>query len=230
MEITTLTWDSSFFGLRIGKVVVSTEDEAEKLMLMKDQLRDEYDLIYLFSELDIFFHSSSIRPVDKKITYRKILDGTDVCLNSIKEWTSKSITPVLKSLALESGQFSRFKIDSRFPPGSFERLYTKWIEQSVLHVIANHVFCYFVGDVPRGLVTLNTRDQYGNIGLVSVDRKFQMRHIGSDLLHHVCGFAFQQGVRTLFVPTQYANKSACLFYEKMGFSRSTVVNIWHWWL
>ena len=230
MEVKPLAWDSSFFGLRIGRADLSSEREGAALMRMKGQLEKEYDLIYVFSAPDVPFSSPSLRLADKKVWYRKTLDGTDPIHPAVREWSSGDTTPELVELALESGRFSRFKTDSRFPAGSFERLYTRWIEQSVAHAIASHVFCYYVDETPRGLVTLDIREDAGDIGLVAVGEKYQHRHIGSALLHHVFRYAFQQGVRTMTVPTQSANRPACLFYEKLGFSLESTVNIWHWWL
>ncbi len=230
MEVTPLAWDSSFFGLRIGKVLLISEDDREELIRMKGQLETRYDLIYVFSDKDFSFPSPSIRLVDKKVSYRKMLDGTDAYHTAVKEWLSGETTPELVALALESGLYSRFRLDSRFPAGSFERLYTRWIEQSVSHALATNVFCYFSKDMPIGLVTLDVRKDLGSIGLVAVNRHFQHKHIGSSLLGHVCAYAYQQGVRSMTVPTQYSNRPACSFYEKMGFQPCSIENVWHWWL
>ncbi len=230
MEVTPLAWDSSFFGLRIGKAVLSSENDAEARMRRESRLREMFDLIYVFSNQDVFSLDPAILHANKKVNYKKLLDGTDASHPSVKEWDSRTTTQDLVDLALESGKYSRFKRDQRFPIGSFERLYSKWIEQSVSHVIATHVFCYFVEDKPRGLVTLDIRGNAGDIGLVAVDKNFQHRHIGSALLHHACQFAYQQGIDTITVPTQFTNRPACLFYESLGFSIDSIINVWHWWL
>jgi dTDP-4-amino-4,6-dideoxy-D-galactose acyltransferase len=230
MVVTPLIWDSSFFGIRIGKATISSKEEAEALMRMAGQLRNAYDLIYVFSDMDLVFPSPALRLVDKKATYLKTLHGTDSFHPSAKEWTSGETTTELEYLAWESGQYSRFKTDSRFPAGSYERLYSRWIGQSVRHVIATNVFYFQLDGKPRGLVTLNAKDESGSLGLVSIDKEYQHRHIGSALIHHVCAYSYQRGIRTLSVATQTSNIPACRFYERMGFSLESAVNVWHWWL
>jgi dTDP-4-amino-4,6-dideoxy-D-galactose acyltransferase len=230
MTVTPLIWDSTFFGLRIGRTTISSEDDAATLIQMTDQLKKEFDLIYVFSNTDVIFPLKSVPLVDTKITYKKTLGDMGVIHPSVREWTVKNTSPELVNLALESGHYSRFKIDNRLPIGSFERLYTSWIEQSVKHIIATNVFCYYVDTIPRGLATLNIRKDSGNLGLVSIDRDYQHRHIGSALISHVCTFAYQHGARTLSVATQSSNIPACRFYERMGFTLESAVNVWHWWL
>jgi len=38
------------------------------------------------------------------------------------------------------------------------------------------------------------------------------------------------GYDTIEVITQEANKGACIFYEKLGFKKKSVANVYHFWL
>jgi len=231
MRINKLVWDSNFFGFRVGRVEIQTEDESRALASQKKLLMKDYDLIYVFSNHGLFFADSDAKLVDEKKVYT-ISDN--FCLEEDsnvvfwdKEW---GVTKDLLSLALVSGGYSRFKLDERFPSGSYERLYSIWIEQSVNHSIATEVFCYMVDNTPKGLVTLDIKEGKGTIGLVAIHEDFQHKGIGSIMMRHVINYAQQRQCKTLSVATQLKNIPACRLYEKSGFVVDSVSDIWHWWL
>lgn len=66
------------------------------------------------------------------ICRRGCLDGSV----SIVPYTAAAPDSELLSLALNSGEFSRFKLDPLFSAELFEKLYTRWITRSVRKEIA----------------------------------------------------------------------------------------------
>lgn len=230
MEIIPLHWDSDFFGLRIAKAVVALEEDIITLSSQEGNLRDHFDLIYIFSESGFEMPFEKARLVDKKAVYSLSALEYSEADPAIKSWDSPITSDALISLALVSGRFSRFKLDKVFPVGSYERLYTRWIEQSVNKSMATDVFCYMIDDVPRGLVTLDFHNGEGVIGLVAVDEGFQHQGIGTALIKHAISYVHRiQGTR-LSVATQIDNEPACRLYSGCGFSLESVTKIWHWWL
>jgi len=189
-------------------------------------------LVYVVTPHNISFLASNAKMVDAKVVYA-LSDGfcseenQDVML-----WDrTKGVTDDLLYLALVSGKYSRFKLDDGFPQGSFERLYSCWIEQSVNHTLATDVFCYMVDDIPRGLVTLDNNNGIGTIGLVSIHEGFQHRGIGSSMMRHVIHYLTRrQHGKKLSVATQLDNIPACRLYEKSGFVVESVMDYYHWWL
>ncbi len=229
-KVNFLEWDSSFFGLRIGKAIVSTQKELEELSFIKDSLSGLYDLIYIFSNNDITPPIPDSILVDRKVVYSMVVTEPSCFDNHILEYKDQFVSEDLLKLALASGEYSRYKLDSHFPPNSYERLYTRWIEQSVNHSIADEVFCYMVNDCPKGLITLKRDNNSGIIGLVATDPECRGMGIGSAILQHVKHYLFTKGGKKLDVATQYDNKAACHLYEKAGFTVSSCTNVWHWWL
>lgn len=229
-KVDFLEWDSSFFGLRIGKAIVSTQEELEELSCMRDRLCEMYDLIYIFTNND----STSPLPgsilVDRKVVYSMEVAEPSRFDGHIEEYKDPFVSEDLLKLALASGEYSRYKLDKQFPQNSYERLYTRWIEQSVNHAIANEVFCYLINGSPKGLITLKHDNNYGDIGLVATDSECRGMGLGSAMLRHVKHYLFTKGGRKLNVATQYDNKAACHLYEKAGFIVSSCTNVWHWWL
>ena len=230
MEIIPLDWDSVFFGLRIAKAVVSSEKDVVALSQRERDLQNHFDLIYIFSDPFIDIPFDNVRLVDRKAVFSsEYLREYEDC-PAIVQWESPDTTDSLVSLALASGEYSRFKTDVRFPVGSYERLYTRWIEQSVNKSIATEVFCYLIDGSPRGLLTLDRRKEPSIIGLVAVDGECQHQGIGTVLVRQAVSYVYKHGGERISVATQLDNKAACRLYSKCGFSLESVKKIWHWWL
>ena len=226
-----LVWDSDFFGLCIGRTNISSKEECVELANQKKSLRKNYDLVYVFSSHGLGFCGDNAKLVDQKVVYSFSKDFYAELNPNIEIWDgNKGVTDDLLHLALVSGKYSRFKLDEQLPYGSYERLYSRWIEQSVSHIIASEVFCYMVDGVPIGLVTLDRKADVGTIGLVAIHENFQHRGIGTIMMQHVIRYATEHQSRKLSVATQLENVPACKLYENNGFEVESVTDVWHWWL
>ena len=225
-----LDWDSDFFGLRIAKVEVTTQNEVDLLQDQYVSLKNEFDLIYVFAQNQILLTAGRPQLVDQKVVYTTSILGSCNSDSHIVEYIQKTVSEDLLNLALASGLYSRFRIDRYFPKNSYERLYTRWIEQSVAHKIASEVFCYMVDEIPRGLVTLRRDGVTGDIGLVATDEKYRGLGIGKAMMNYVKDYMFYCGCKKLSVATQLHNIAACNLYESAGFHKESLTNIWHWWL
>lgn len=230
MEIIPLDWDSSFFHLRIAKAVVTSADNVAVLRVQTEELRNRFDLIYIFSEPSLEMPFEQAVLVDKKAIFTLSDPGCFETDPHIACWESSQGAEPLVPLALVSGKYSRFKLDSKFPAGSYERLYTRWIEQSVSKAIATEVFCYMIDGFPRGLLTLDRKDDRNVISLVAVDEEYQHRGIGRALVKHAVSYVYKFQGKKLSVATQLDNEPACRLYSRCGFSLESVKKIWHWWL
>ena len=230
ISIIPLDWDSKFFGLSIAKAVVTSEEDASILSGQAAELSDRFDLIYVFSESDLRIPIENACLVDRKAVFS--LNGPTLynADKHIKSWESLETTESLVSLALVSGKHSRFKIDTHFPAGSYERLYTQWIKQSVNKNIATEVFCYMIDECPRGLLTLDRRDGRNTIGLVAVDEDYRHRGIGTAMVEYAVSYVKEHDGGEISVTTQLENEAACQLYSRCGFSLKSVTDIWHWWL
>lgn len=231
MDVRKLDWDSEFFGLRIGRTVVSTAEDTIALAGQKEMLKDSYDLIYVFADHGLGFCSSGAKLIDEKVVYALGNTNQAEYNKNVMIWDGgQGVTKELLHLALVSGKYSRFKLDEGFPAGSYEHLYTRWIEQSVNRTMATEVFCYMIDDTPKGLVTLDRNDDKGTIGLVAIHEDWQNKGVGSSMMRHVMFFAQQHGCEHLFVATQLNNLPACKLYEKNGYKIDSITDVWHWWI
>ena len=170
--------------------------------------------------------------VDKKVTFFKEISETDNITGSqfIKSYNRDYVSDKLKSIALQSGIYSRFNVDPNFKNREFEKLYTEWISKSVQKEIANEVLVYYENGDEKGLITLGLKDNYGSIGLLAVDEKERGKSIGKKLVQSALIYFKNKKTNIVEVVTQIENKGACGFYESLGFEVKSLVNIYHLWI
>lgn len=228
MTLQPLKWDSKFFNLKIGKIT----DVEQPLSAQEIK---EYDLIYIEQLNDKKIKKKSatlfnIEYTDKKINYLKTLKkGTPQVHGNIKEYHFKTANKKLTDLAIQSGVYSRFKLDSQFSDEWYKKLYIQWIKNSVKKKSADVVLVY--GDVkkPEGFITLLFKGQLAQIGLIAVDAEHQNKGIGKALIGAAEYFAEKNNCTKLQVITQSENKNACHFYEKRGFKKESIIYTHHHW-
>lgn len=226
MNIAPLKWDSDFFNLKIGKI--SNVEFAVIPALEEVRL---YDLIYI-EETEKTNSNNSLEQIkftDKKIIYSKILKDIPVLSSEISEYTSTEINDKLLDLAIQSGAFSRFKLDIKFEANAYKKLYKQWIINSVTKQSADMVLVYGDSKNPKGFITLVFKPTFAQIGLIAVDANEQHQGIGKALINAAAAYASQNNFTNLQVITQAINKDACLFYERCGFNKENEIHTHHYW-
>jgi dTDP-4-amino-4,6-dideoxy-D-galactose acyltransferase len=136
--IEKLMWDSDFFGYLVGRINTS-----ETFFKISTDELNNFRLIYLFSDKVLEITDSKILEVDIKTTLVKLIEKNELypVHESISEYSGGQDTK-MKSLALESGKYSRFKTDKNFMNNEFIKLYSKWIEDSITKVIADKLIVF----------------------------------------------------------------------------------------
>ena len=230
MEIRTLQWDSDFFGLRIGRADLQTKADALYLRAMHEELKRQYDLLYIFDANAVGFEADGAQLVDEKILYSKICENRVKSKEVMLYKQPKPSKPMYK-LALVSGGYSRFKLDERLPKGSYELLYSRWIEGACPQEGANKLILAYCPDgKAQGMITVDYHGNKAQIGLVAVDTDAQHQGIGTKMMSTLEYYLYRKGVTTIDVATQAANTDACRWYEKNGFVAQSKTPIYHWWL
>lgn len=226
MNLSRLNWDSDFFGLNIGKLVLSGEDDLLKFNI---DVFVNYDMVYIFVNHGYNMPDVGANLVDCRVIYRKSIVCSVESNSNVIIFPENKPSQDLYALALQSGEYSRFRLDDKMPAGSYEKLYRRWIEQSVSKVMANDVLCYYYNGKIVGMVTVVVKDNVGSIGLVAVDSSCRGLGIGSALLESVDSYLFGKGVYVVEVATQLDNTKACSWYEKNGYVVDSMTDIYHWW-
>lgn len=236
MQIDYIQWDSDFFDLKIGSIQQKKAASPNNILDLTLEIAkvENYNLIYYFTDKDSVLEESLLaryngKLVDRKIIYEGICKNT-VQTGSVERYKSSEPDENLLKLAILSGEYSRFKLDSNFAFSDFERLYNNWIERSISKQIADEIFIVRDNQKIVGMVTLKIKGNVGVIGLIAVENSHQGHGLGKQLLDEVMNYLYTNGTLKLEVATQMGNVGACRFYTKNNLSVKSVTNIYHFWL
>lgn len=232
-DVSLADWDTEFFGYPVARVELKnpTPGELENVEEKLSELNIRFASIFCSLKDEAANHWAADRGelLDVKTTY--IIDvqswPEDV---EIQEVTKADFSPELLSLALQSGQYSRFRLDPHLLKDEFARMYEVWLKRSLAHEIAFTVMTIWRENRPVGLLTLGEKNDRADIGLLAVDQEMRGQGIGKQLLRAAHHRAQIKGFTTLQVVTQGRNTPACAFYESQGFQQEVVENVYHLWL
>jgi dTDP-4-amino-4,6-dideoxy-D-galactose acyltransferase len=232
-----LEWDTHFFGYKIASVRASAFGLTRINNIIRELEEQDIKLAYCFVDIEDNVSINSMNQIpgflaDEKVTYSIAVtkEFNFRITDQISTYNLNNATEKLKNLALQSGLYSRFKIDPAFHNNEFERLYTEWIEKSVQRKLANEVLIYTEGAEILGFITLALRESTGSIGLIAVDENQRGKAIGKKLVAAALQFFYDHNITRVEVVTQKANFAACRFYESSGFKIKSIVNIYHLWI
>lgn len=234
-EVQYLKWDSDFFGFPvyfIDKTFPTEQLETILQSLYKDEIAA---LIYLSrsKKLPTIISSEyySFDLIDEKATFTKsIKTQAKVQLNqNVKAFDEFMSEKKVIELAIESGVYSRFKLDKNIPLGKYQELYKLWAVNSINKKIAQEVLVYMVGKEIAGMITLGEKNGNADIGIIAVDPMYRGKGIAAELIKSAeCWFA-EHAYPTVQVVTQKANIPAVGLYSKLGFKESELEFYYHLW-
>ena len=223
-QIQKLTWDSTFFGYKIGKAEInSTLNTKDLLNSIK---KSSFEMVQIFSNQNLG-SGFKYNPIDVKLTYSKKVataKTNNPCIKSV----TKDVDGALVKLATEAGIYSRYKTDKNLQL-KFEEMYEIWMNKSLKRELAAEVFAFQYENRINGMVTINKKLKKAEIGLIAVDNKAQSKGIGTQLLQSVENWALKQNLENICVATQEENYNACQFYEKNNYKISDKTYIYHIW-
>lgn len=235
MNIVYLPWDSAFFNKKIGSINLQEPDWNLLASGLKIVSTEGYQLLYVFLPETVFLNDEVLiqfngKLVDRKAEFR--LNFKDGLFNSnlVEEYESTELTDDMEKLAYLSGTYSRFYTDKGFATDDYFRLYHTWISKSISKELANKVFVVKEHGKSVGMVTLKKQENGGKIGLIAVSDSVQGKGYGRQLIESCKKSLAESGIYRLDVATQFTNQTAYLFYEKCGFKKMSLTNIYHFWL
>jgi dTDP-4-amino-4,6-dideoxy-D-galactose acyltransferase len=236
-------WDSEFLGYEVSRLQAMALHADELRRVMASARKAGQRLMYVVAAPDDALSNASARQVGAWLADRKVTFCTVVPLETAGEPLSRfvrsatQLTTALESLALQSGEFSRFRLDPRFEPTVYARLYRQWLRNSLNHRLAQEVLIVEFPKAPiqgpaqeLGLLTLGVKHQRAAIGLLAVDEPSRGQGIGQQLVKAAKQRTAAWGLQELQVVTQLDNARACTFYRRCGFQEAAVEHVYHLWL
>ncbi len=228
MNVESLTWDSSFFGYNVGKIIL-TDLCIDTNLLQKKAVG--FQLIYLFSPVRIIEFENYL--VDEKILLEMNCTNDHIENETFQLELfdpNKHDFNALRNLAISSGEYSRFKIDSNFKNNEFVELYSRWITQSVEGKSAFEVVVATnQDDEILGFITLVKKEKLLEIGLIAVAEKARGKGIAKLLLNYTNEKAMSLNISKIQVTTQGKNIPAMHLYQSFGFKIKNITYIYHYW-
>lgn len=230
MKTDILQWDSDFFGIKTASITLDgSENPADIDRQLSDLKGDDVRLVYLFSPLPLpQGHTGKWLLADRKRSYLNPSPEANGLPADVKPFQGNPSS--LHSLAIEAGWHSRFAVDPNIPAKKTEELYTTWIDNSVLHGFADHVFTIQDRDEPNAaMITMRRRGSEISIGLLATHPDHRRRGLARKLIQAAETIAAADGLQ-LEVTTQADNQQACAFYASCNFNTFTDTYVYHIWL
>jgi dTDP-4-amino-4,6-dideoxy-D-galactose acyltransferase len=231
-----LSWDSDFFGRRIGTVAakrLTPEDvprieswcEANRIDCLYF-LADIGDQPSIRSALELGFAIVDVRvTLENSRLHAESLDVSD----RIRLAESRDLA-ALKRIAGISHHGSRFYADGHLPVERCNQLYETWIEKSCDGSLADCVLVADQDDEAVGYVSANMRERTsGEIGLAAVASEAQGKGVGTQLVRASLRWFASKGAQRVSVVTQGANISAQRLYQGCGFFTRKMELWFHRW-
>jgi dTDP-4-amino-4,6-dideoxy-D-galactose acyltransferase len=225
-----LPWDSKFFNLNVGRLVIEADEEIPVLQF------NDFDFVYIIIKNDLpdfkkkYFGTRAFF-ADEKLTYEKEIGETIKPGDNILSWPAgKDAEMDLLEIGVQSGEFSRFNTDPGIPVEKFIELYQQWVINSVNRKIAEEVYYFEDNGAIAGMITLSIKNGKADIGILSVHKNSRGKGIATKLVKAAEYWAKNiKGYRQIQVVTQAANTIACKFYERNGFLIQKREYVFHWW-
>jgi dTDP-4-amino-4,6-dideoxy-D-galactose acyltransferase len=158
IKIQRLDWDTKFFGYKTGKLVLTNNSlfNANEIQL------DDYELVYIFTE-QVLEESDCVQLgatlLDVKIELIKPVNYNVIPLENVNHLSikkMKNLSNDLLHLVLESGKYSRFKLDKHFVNNEYEKLYKVWIEKA-LNGMHEQVLGAYIDNILVGFVSIKNQ-------------------------------------------------------------------------
>jgi len=225
--IKKLEWDSDFFGYNVGQVIINADELINENALVT--AAKKFKVVYVVSDTVVNFKSEKLKLVDIKTTLIKTALIQEDCFhNSLNEYADEE-NGKLQNLALQSGAYSRFKTDINFVNNEFEKLYIKWVNDSIDKINADLIIVFKDADGCKGFITLKYESDFSEIGLLAVDEQSRGKGIGLSLLCYANNITKNRGLKKMLVTTQFENQAAVRLYEKAGYKIFSKKYIYHLW-
>lgn len=208
--IERLAWDSDFFGYEVGRIKVS--DEQLERAAIEHEAAD-FSLVYVLSNgpidgLDLF---------DVKVMLERHMKPEEHFAPRVPvEQFTGAADAELYRLALESGVHSRFRVDPGFRKNEFERLYRRWLDNSLERAGELVLVARDTAGL-TGFVSLAHAVGASTIGLIAVDERARGKGVGSALLEACFAETQRAGNHLIRVVTQEPNTAAMALYARCGF-------------
>lgn len=231
--IQPLVWDTEFFNLKCGRVVLN--GQFNEWGTLTDEL-DLYDFISIQNvdnEIETNERISELRGAflaDINIQFAKKV-GKGIQYSTFDVYFAKDIPrKLLDSIKIEGSDFaySKFECDKNFKALDGYKVYKEWIKNSLKSDNKYFLICEKDNEV-ISFILYSISEKNARIELVKVDKKYQSMGIATKMIRHLEFKLNRQKINELIVGTQVNNINAINLYHKLGFKETVHTSVFHLW-
>lgn len=238
MIIENLEWDSDFFGIKVGRLIVSDLNSFDAVSFNKQVLSDNYDLVYIVS-LKKMLDFEKLSPLnlslmDIQITMSKKVDITE-CTDHPYEFRTELSEKELNecySIVEQTASVSRFFNEPLIGPEKTKKLYRRWVDNAVSTNYADGIIISKNNDKIVGvhIVTTDVNLGIGHCSVIGVSENEKGNGIGRDLWFQALNYwNIRSNVKKYHVPFSIQNLESFNFHLKIGFNKIEEVKyIYHY--
>lgn len=233
-----LEWDTSFFGFPIAKIQNPHAEEKELREAVAEMRSRGIPLAYWFADKPSAESQAAVTElggvlVDEKLTFMARLSAVPrqltVPLSIVEPYREGMSLADLKALAVESGRYSRFVVDQKFPKPLARALFEEWIVRSISKRMADEVLVVRQQSTVIGMVTISSKGHRGSIGLLAVAESCRGQNLGGALVQAAMIWCRGHNLEEVQVVTQETNIPAQRLYQKCGFELEQKEFCYHIW-
>lgn len=228
MKIQYLSWDSSFFKLKVGKINITSSAFFNSKEFKEKAVEENYDLIYIFNygnmlnQQDLII--AQIELVDIMLTMSKKFNGNKHKKINYEFKTNLSQQEINDCyfIAEQTSSVSRFYQEKTIGKEKTKELYRKWIDNALVGTHSDGLFMFKDNDTVAGihLVKTDDIDKIGYFTMTGVSPDFKRRGIGRNLwLQSFNYWATDKDIELIKSPFSFQNKDSLNFHLKMGFNK-----------
>jgi|YNPMSStandDraft_1061717.scaffolds.fasta_scaffold00708_4 dTDP-4-amino-4,6-dideoxy-D-galactose acyltransferase len=228
-----LEWDSAFFGFPVARLRTHLLNAELAERCIAWCLRHGIRCLYFLAACDDIETTDTaarfgFRLVDIRMTLEHDLRVARRSSPAIRPCREEDVG-ILRRIAAETHQDSRFYHDTHFPRERCDELYATWIERS-FRGYADAVLVAERDGTPAGYVTCHLDPAaVGRIGLLGVSAEARGQGVGGELVEAALAYFCEHGMTRATVVTQGRNVAAQRLYQKHGFRTRSVEFWYHKW-
>lgn len=227
-----LEWDSTFFGLSIGRVRPQRLDPERCAEALDWARAEQIRCLYFLSQADdedtrTMLAESGFLRVDERVTLElpSIRDGVTTPADA--RGSRSEDVPALREIAAISHHDSRFYNDGGFDRAKCDDFYRVWIEKSC-QGWADHVVVVERDSTAVGYLTVHLKSpESATLGLLGVLPSLRRQGLGNQLLDGALAWiATQRPGAHVSLATQGRNSKSQGFFQNAGF-RTVGASVWY---
>jgi dTDP-4-amino-4,6-dideoxy-D-galactose acyltransferase len=228
MNIRKLDWDSEFFGMKIGKIVIDNDWDFDPVSFSQEAADEKYELVYIFKYQEMLpwdkVIKAKIELIDIQLTMVKKFNTAEYCNIPYEFRTvlTASERNECYKIAEEISVVSRFFKEERIGISKTKELYRKWIDNSLNHNFSDGLFLYKESESISGihLIKTDNTNKIGYCTLIGVDQRHKKMGVGRKLWLQSFGFwANESNVENIKAPVSLQNPDSVNFHLRLGFSK-----------